>query len=90
MEATADCSFPDFHSLFPVLVTSNSSLAYEQALRGSLVAGQEKEGELATTSLEFEYLEQKSQFEMMIGEDDIGTLAHVFECLYTTFVSASR
>ena len=27
----------------------------EQALRGALVAGQEKEGELQTTSLEFEF-----------------------------------
>ena len=32
------------------------SLACEQAHRGALVAGREKEGELATTSLEFEYL----------------------------------
>ena len=31
-------------------------LACEQALWGALAAGQEKEGELATTSLEFEYL----------------------------------
>ena len=29
-------------------------LACEQALRGALAAGREKEGELATTSLEFE------------------------------------
>ena len=28
----------------------------EQALQGALVAGREKEGELATTSLQFEYL----------------------------------
>ena len=31
-------------------------LACEQALWGALAAGQEKEGELSTTSLEFEYL----------------------------------
>ena len=31
-------------------------VACEQALRGDLAVGQEKEGELATTSLEFEYL----------------------------------
>ena len=36
-----------------------SILACEQALRGALAAGPEKEGELATTSLEFEYLHQK-------------------------------
>ena len=32
------------------------SIVCEQALRGALVAGQEKEGQLATMSLEFEYL----------------------------------
>ena len=31
------------------------TLACEQALRGALAAGREKEGELATTSLEFEF-----------------------------------
>jgi len=31
----------------------------------------EKESELATTSLEFEYLHWKSQCEMLIGGDDI-------------------
>ena len=30
--------------------------AYEQALHGALATGQEKKGELATTSLEFEHL----------------------------------
>ena len=35
------------------------SVACEQALRGVLVAGQEKEGGLATMSLEFKYLHQK-------------------------------
>ena len=57
----------------------------EQALRGNLVAGREKEGELATTSLEFEYLHQKSRCKMLIGRDDIsndvitlGTCFHVF------------
>ena len=34
---------------------SPQRLACEQALRGALAAGQEKEGELATTSLEFEF-----------------------------------
>ena len=33
----------------------NSALACEQALRGALAAGREKEGELAITSLEFEF-----------------------------------
>ena len=41
-------------------------------MRGSsLAAGQEKKGELATTSLEFEYLHRKSRCEMLIGGDDI-------------------
>ena len=46
-------------------------IACEQALLGALATGQEKEGELATTSLEFEYLHGKSQCEMLIGGDDI-------------------
>ena len=46
-------------------------LAYKQALRGTRAAGLEKEGELATTSLEFEYLHGKSWYEMLIGGDDI-------------------
>ena len=35
------------------------------------MAGREKEGQLATTSLEFEYLHRKSQCEKLIGRDDI-------------------
>ena len=60
-------------------------MACTQALRGALTAGQEKEGELATMSLEFEYLHRKSRCEMLIGGDDIssdvitlGTCFHVF------------
>ena len=47
-------------------------LAWEQALRGALAAGREKEGEFATTSLELEYLHRKSRCEMLIGGDDTG------------------
>ena len=36
------------------------------------MAGRGKEGELATTSLEFKYLHRKSRCEMLIGGDDIG------------------
>ena len=66
--------------------------ACEQALHGNLVAGQEKEGELATTSLEFENLHRKSRCKMLIGRDDIsndiitlGTCFHVFYnvCLHS-------
>ena len=46
-------------------------LACEQVLRDALAVGQVKEGELATTSLEFEYLHRKSQCKIMIGRDDI-------------------
>ena len=42
-----------------------------QALPGALAAKQEKGGELATMYLEFEYLHQKSQCEMLIGGDDV-------------------
>ena len=47
------------------------SLAYEQALWGALAAGREKEGEHATTSLEFEYLLRKRLWKVLIGGDDI-------------------
>ena len=47
-----------------------SLLACEQTLWGAMAAGREREGELATTSLEFEYLHQKSQCEMLIGRDE--------------------
>ena len=64
----------------------SSLVTCEQALRGSPVAGQEKEVELATISLEiFEYLHRKCQCKMLIGRDDIskdvitlGACLHVF------------
>ena len=40
-----------------------------QALRGALAAGREKEGALATTSLEFKYLRRISRCERLIGGD---------------------
>ena len=43
-------------------------LAYEQALRGALVTWWEKEGGLATSSLEFEYLHRKSQAKCWLAE----------------------
>ena len=46
-------------------------VACEQALRGFLAAGRRREGELATTSQEFEYLHRKDRCEMLIGGDDI-------------------
>ena len=45
-------------------------LAYEQALRSTLAVGREKEGDLATTSLEFDYLHRKKRCEMLFSGDD--------------------
>ena len=47
-------------------------IACEQALRGALPTGWEKEGQHSTTFLEFEYLHRKSRCKMLIGGDDIG------------------
>ena len=55
--------------------------ASEQALRGALLAGREKEGELASTSLEFEYLHPKSGREMLIGGDN-NDFSSVFQCFF--------
>ena len=70
-------------------------LPCEQALQSALAAGREKEGELATTSLEFEYLHRKNRSEMLIGGDDnsndVITLGTCFQCLFTfALVSVSR
>ena len=62
------------------------TLACEQALWGTLAVGQEKEGELATTSLEFEYLHKKSQCEMLIGEDDISNDVITLGTCFSMFV----
>ena len=51
-------------------------MVFEQALWGALAVGGGgggKERELASTSLEFEYLHQKSRCEMLIGGDDISS-----------------
>ena len=74
----------------------NAGVASEQALRGALAAGRDKEGELATTSLEFENLHRKSRSEMLIGRDDISIdvivlLGTCFQCLLSIApFSASR
>ena len=58
-----------------------------QVLQGTLVEGQEKKRELATTSLEFEYLHQKNWSKMPIGGDDMLSipLVHAFTC-FSLFV----
>ena len=67
-------------------------VACEQALLGALAAGREKERELATITLEFEFLHRKSHCKMLIGRDDISndiiTLGTWFSMFF--FFSHSR
>ena len=75
--------------------SGRGEVACDQALRGALAAGREKEGDLATTSLEFEYPHRKSRCKMLIGgydiSNDIITLGTFFQCLFTfALVLASR
>ena len=58
----------------------------KQAVRGALAVGQEKEGELAITSLEFEYLHRKNRCEMLIGGDDISNDVITFGMCFSIFV----
>ena len=73
-----------------IILEVNRGITYEQTLRGPLTAGREKGGDLATTSLESEYLHRKSRCEILIGGDDISiydaiTLGscHVNVCLHS-------
>ena len=61
------------------------NIAYEQPHRGALSAGREKERELATTTLEFEYLHRKSRCEMLIGGDDVSNDGITFDTCFTMF-----
>ena len=75
--------------------SDGGTLACEQALQSTLVAGWEKEGELATTSLEFEYLHQKVDENCWLAKMTLVTrslsLVCVFQCLFTfVLVSTSR
>ena len=58
----------------------------EQALKGALAAGREKKGELATMSLEFEYLHRKSRWEMLSGGDDISNNVITLGTCFSLFV----
>ena len=60
--------------------------ACEQALWRVLAAGQEKEGQLATSSQEFEYLHRKSQCKMLIGRDDISNDIITLGTCFSKFV----
>ena len=53
---------------------------------GAPATGQEKEGQLATTSLEFEYLHRKSRCEMLIGGDDISNDVITLSTCFSMFV----
>ena len=63
----------------------NATLACEH-LRGALAAGREKERELATTSLYFEYLHRKRRCEMLIGGDDISNDVITLGTCFSMFV----
>ena len=58
----------------------------EQALWGALVTGHEKEGEPATMSLEFEYLDGKSRCKMLSGRDDISNDVITLGMCFSMFV----
>ena len=62
------------------------SLACEQALQGALAPRWKKEGELATTSLEFGYLHRKSRSEMLIGGGDISNAVTTLGTCFSMFV----
>ena len=54
-----------------IVATFVNSLRATSPGRSGSSPGREKEGDLATTSLEFEYMHRKSRCEMLIGGDDI-------------------
>ena len=64
-------------------------VACKQALHGALAAGWEKEGELETTSLKFEYLHRKNQCKMLIGRDDISNNVITLSMCFSMFVYIS-
>ena len=77
-----------------IILEVNRGMTYEQTLRGPLTAGREKEGDLATTPLEFEYLHRKSRCEILIGGDDISNYdaitlgaCHVNVCLHSRWLA---
>ena len=76
-------------------VKQRGKRTYIHALIWANFSLRESSPELATSSLEFEYLHRKSRCEMLIGRDDLVMtslpLARVFQRLFKfAFVSASR
>ena len=57
----------------------------QASLPGRSGGGVGKGRELATTSLEFEYLHRKSRCEMMIGGDDISNDVITLDTCFTMF-----
>ena len=75
--------------------SDGGTLAGEQALQSTLAGGWEKEGELATSPLEFEYLHQKVDKKCWLAKMTLVTtslsLVCVFQYLFTfALVSTSR
>ena len=56
-------------------------------LSGRSGGGREKEGELATTSLKFEYLRRRSRCQMLIGGDYISKLHYIYITLVLSTIS---
>ena len=69
-----------------LFVVSGFLFACEQALRDAQAVRREKEGQLSTTSLEFEYLHRKSRCEMLIGVDDISNDVITLGMCFSMFV----
>ena len=61
-------------------------IACEQALRCTLAAGRDKEGKLATTSLEFDYLHRKNRCEMLISGDNTSNGIITLDTCFSMFV----
>ena len=70
----------------PVVIGALGVLKKQPASKLSWALWQ-KEGELATASLEFEYLHRKSPCEMLIGGDDIGNDVITLGTCFSMFVN---
>ena len=72
--------------------SDGGTLACEQALQSTLTSGWEKEGELATTSLEFKYLHQKVDEKCWLAKMSLVTTSLSLVCVFQyllTFVLIS-
>ena len=62
------------------------NISLRASFQGALAAGREKERELATSFLDFEYLHRKSRCEMLIGGDDISNDVITLGTCFSMFV----